>query len=97
VLAAVAFGVVAGIRLYYYKKTPREVAVHKLEIILLGALAFLSYLVGIWFVSRTRVIWEDSVLVGLALILHFPAATVISWIGCVLSGLWKDTIFVKDN
>ena len=60
-LAVVAFLVIAGIRLYYYKRTTLEVATHALEIVLLFGVAGANLLVGIWFVNRTHVMWENSV------------------------------------
>jgi CHASE2 domain-containing sensor protein len=88
-LAGLAFLVVALIRIYYYKRTTLEVATHRLELVLLIALAGISLVVGISFVNLTRVMWEDSVLVATALLVHPSVAPSIGWIRRVFRAAWR--------
>jgi len=92
-LATAVFLTIVFIRLYYYKKTQRQVATRSLEIVLLLMLASAILLVGIWFVHRTRVIWEDSILVALVLLAHTWVADLIHWIRRVLGGAWNAGVF----
>jgi len=96
-LAMIAFSIIAFIRLYYYKKTPQEVATRPLEVVLLILLAGAILIGGIGFVHLTRIMWEDAVLVSIALLAHSSVADVISWSRRVIVAAWRAGVFQTNK
>jgi len=82
-LALMIISAITGIRLLFKK----EVDVHWLQGALTILVVIIAFVVGLYFVHSTHVMWDDFLLVIFALLLHGP---VEKWIG----GFWR---FLKQD
>lgn len=66
------------IRLYFMNRTNRNVAAHRVEIMLTALVGIAAFIGGVMFVGQTRLVWSDFVLVLGVLFLHIPLER---WLG----------------
>jgi CHASE2 domain-containing sensor protein len=61
---------VIGLRLYFMNRTTRKVAAHRLQVIFTWLVIIAAFVVSVVFVSKTRLMWSDFILVLTGLALH---------------------------
>jgi CHASE2 domain-containing sensor protein len=63
----------AYVRFYLFRGTQDEVAAHRLHIILTLGVTLAVFIVGVWLINWTHLMWDDFLLVMVVLLLH-PSA-----------------------
>jgi CHASE2 domain-containing sensor protein len=63
---------VTSIRLYFMNRTSRKVAAQRLQVIFTWLVVVAAFIASVMFVSKTRLMWSDFILVLAGLVLHPP-------------------------
>lgn len=69
-LSGIVLIIVSSIRWYYKDRSERKVATHKLQKVLTFVVGLAALICGVLFVRAHRVMWDDFILVVVALLLH---------------------------
>ena len=95
-LSLAVLGLLAAIRWHYRKKT-EKLATHRLQYLLTILVALLAFAFGVELVGKTRVLWNDFILVIAVLLLHPVIERLVDsmreWMHGPISGAWHRLIF----
>jgi CHASE2 domain-containing sensor protein len=99
-LSILVIGSVAGLRLRYINAT-QTVAAHRLHRVFTFVIVVAAFVVGYMFVSKTRIFWDDFVLVIIALLLHPTVEDKViklaGWLRAVIPAAWRKLVFEREK
>lgn len=92
-LSALIFGGLLGTGIYYSGRVPEKVNVPRLYITLTLIAILLTWIVGFVWIKQTGIIWDDFLLVMIALVIHPFVEPFIHWI----STRWREFVTQADS
>jgi len=99
-LSAAVIGSVTAIRLRY-RTAAQTVATHRIQRVFTFVMALAAFVVGYLFVAKTRIFWDDFILVIAALLLHpyveHRVIRLARWCRILVPAAWRKLVFEVEK